>query len=95
MDASNYLRCDDLDDLADAGDVWADETPAATAPAMPTQAETNAALEHMRVNDPAGYLALGSMVRAFMKGVSETAPYKAVPGARNKLRSDLHATGVL
>ena len=94
MDASNYLRCDDLAALADAGDIWADETPAPSAPAMPTQAQTNGWLEQARINDPAGYLMLGSMVRAFMKGVSQTAPYQAVPGARDALESTLHATGV-
>ena len=51
--------------------------------------------EFLAVVAPDLYLTRGSLVSRFVLGVSQTRPYVAVVGARNKLRHSLHATGVL
>ena len=93
------------DVLTDASDVFGDDMPAW----MTARPEPPAPLSLAPATDP-DFITLVDLMdswatmqfaAAFMTGVkqaraeSERRPYVAVKGACNKLRADLHATGVL
>ena len=104
MNTHPVFISDALDDLAEVGDPWAPEPKPAPVAPPPVSAQFRAGFAKLRdrtalmtcdadflmLVDPAAYLLRGSCIAAFRRGAAQTGAYQPVPGARNKLRCDLH-----
>jgi hypothetical protein len=93
------------DSLTDATDVFGDDMPAWMTAAAPVKGAISLAPatdpDFITLVDLMDSWATMQIAATFLTGVqqaraeSERRPYVAAKGARNKLRADLHATGVL